>query len=184
MTSLRQAVRSLRREPALVAGVIATFALAIGANAAMFGLVTRLMLAAPPGVVDPENVARVPMTTNYPDYQRISGLSDAFASVAAVRPMTVIMGRGGDATELRAIAATGSYFGVLGSRPAMGRYFDARDDELPSGNSVAVLSHSLWQRRFAGMRDVLGRDIVLNDVAYTIIGVAPPNFSGDDIRAV
>ena len=182
--SIRLAVRSLRREPALVAGVIATFALAIGANAAMFGLVTRLMLAAPPGVADPGNVARVSMTTNYPEYQRIAGLADAFERVAAARPMNMIMGRGGDATELRAIAATGSYFAVLGARPALGRWFDARDDELPGGSSVAVLSHSLWHARFAGARDVIGRDIVLNDVAHTVVGVAPPNFSGDDIRAV
>jgi hypothetical protein len=136
MTSLRQAVRSLRREPALVAGVLATFALAIGANAAMFGLVTRLMLAAPPGVADPGAVARMPMTTNYPEYRRLAGLADAFAGVAAARPTNVIMGRGGDATELRAIAATGSYFGVLGSR----RWRDATSTRATTSCRAAAAS--------------------------------------------
>ena len=184
MTSFRLAVRSLRREPALVAGIIATFALAIGANAAMFGLVSRLMLAAPPGVSQPAAVVRVPLTTNYPEYERIADLGDAFSAAAAVRPMDMIMGRGADATEIDAIAASGSYFGVLGARPSLGRFFDARDDELPAGTNVAVLSHSFWQRRFGGSRDAIGRDIVLNDVVHTIVGVAPPNFSGDGIRAV
>ena len=184
MTSLRYAFRSLRREPALVAGVVATFALAIGANAAMFGLVSRLMLSAPPGVAEPGQVGRVPMTTNYPEYQRVAALTDAFAGVAAVRDLNVIVGRGADATEARAIAATGAYFQVLGARPALGRVFDARDDELPAGNTVAVLSHSYFNRRFGGDRSVLGREVEIDGVPFTIVGVSPPNFSGDQMRAV
>ena len=184
MTSLQYALRSLRREPALVAGVVATFALAIGANAAMFGLVSRLILSAPPGVAEPGQVGRVPMTTNYPEYLRLAALGDAFARVAAVRDLNVILGRGGDATEARAIAATGDYFQVLGARPALGRFFDARDDELPAGNTVVVLSHAFFNKRFAGDRAALGREIDIDGVPYTIIGVSPPNFSGDQTRAV
>lgn len=184
MTSLRYALRSLRREPALVAGVVATFALAIGANAAMFGLVSRLMLAAPPGVADPGQVGRVVMSTNYPEYQRVASLGDAFASVAAVRDMNVILGRGGDATEARAIAATGDYFRTLGARPALGRFFDTRDDELPAGNAVVVLSHAYFNSRFGGDRSALGREIVIDGTAFTVIGVSAPNFSGDQTRAV
>ena len=75
MNTLRYAFRSLRREPALAAGVIATFALAIGANAAMFGLVTRLMLSAPPGVGEPASLARTTMTTSYPGFERAASLT-------------------------------------------------------------------------------------------------------------
>ena len=184
MTSVRYAVRSLRREPALVAGVVATFALAIGANAAMFGLVTRLMLAAPPGVSEPELVGRMPLTTSYPEYQRVASLTDAFSGVAAVRDLTMIFGRGGEAREIRAAAATGTYFSVLGSRPALGRFFDARDDELPAGNTVAVLGHAFFESRFGGDRSALGKAIELDGVSYIVIGVAGPNFSGDNTRAV
>lgn len=184
MTSIRYAIRSLKREPLLVLGVVATFALAIGANAAMFGLVTRLMLAAPPGVADPARVGRMPMTTSYPEYQRIASLRDAFAAVAAVRDFNVILGSGGDATEARAIAATGDYFTVLGARPALGRFFDSRDDMLPAGNTVAVLSHAFFSRRFGGDRNVLGSPLRIDGVRYTIVGVAAPNFSGDNTKAV
>jgi predicted permease len=184
MTSLRYAFRSLRREPALVAGVVATFALAIGANAAMFGLVTRLMLSAPPGVTDPQQIGRMPMTTNYPEYQRVASLGEAFSGVAAARDLNMIMGRGGEAREVRAVAATGPYFAVLGSRASRGRFFDARDDELPIGSTVAVLSHAFFESRFAGDRGVLGREIELDGTRYTVIGVAAPNFSGDNTSAV
>ena len=184
MTSLRYAVRSLQREPALVAGVVATFALAIGANAAMFGLVSRLMLSAPPGIADPAQVGRMPMTTSYPAYQRLAALTDAFSGVAAARDLGMIEGRGGDAREVRAIAATGGYFATLRARPALGRFFDARDDELPSGNTVAVLSHAYFNKRFGGDAAVLGREVELDGVTYTIVGVAARNFSGDNTRAV
>lgn len=184
MISLRYAVRSLRREPALVAGVIATFALAIGANAAMFGLVSRLMLAAPPGVADPGQVGRMPMTTNYPEYRRVASLTDAFSGVAAVRELEMILGRGGDATAVRALAATGSYFSTLGATPSLGRFFDVRDDELPAGNTVAVLSRSFFDARYGGDARALGSPIELDGVTYTVIGVAARNFSGDNTRAV
>src|SRR5205823_8666860 len=92
---LQFAVRSLRREPGVAAGIVATFALAIGANAAMVGLVARLMLAAPPGVSDPDAVARLRIdvttsdgerygmsTTSYPLFRAVQGLDRAFTAVA------------------------------------------------------------------------------------------------------
>jgi predicted permease len=168
----------------MVAGVVATFALAIGANAAMFGLVTRLMLAAPPGVAEPQQIGRMPLTTNYPEYLRVTSLEDAFSGAAAARDLRMIMGRGGEAKEVRAIAATGTYFTVLGARPSLGRFFDLRDDELPMGNTVAVLSHAFFQSRFAGERSVLGQEIELDGARYTVVGVAGRNFSGDNTAAV
>src|SRR5262245_71670 len=121
------AARALRREPTLVAGVVLTFALAIGAVAAMFGLVTRLMLSAPTGVVRPDQVVRVTLnmrtddgeqftmtTTSYPYFQALAGLTDAFTAVAAVRPSDFVLGRGSEAVEVSGIAASGQYFAVLG----------------------------------------------------------------------
>src|SRR3954465_12581960 len=91
---LRFALRSFRREPGVAAGIIATFALAIGANAAMVALVARLMLSAPPGVVDPDAIGRVRIeattedgeryamsTTSYPVFRATRALGDAFAAV-------------------------------------------------------------------------------------------------------
>src|SRR5687768_2769821 len=156
---LTWATRTIRRDPALAIGVILTLGLAIGANAAMFGLVTRLMLPAPPGVADPARVARVSLslftdegeqytvsTTSYPIYRAIAARSETFSAVAAVRSGTHTVGRGADAIRVDAIEASGQYFGVLGARPAVGRFFTPADDELPAGNTVVVLSHSFWKR--------------------------------------
>ena len=191
------AARSLRRDPALAIGVILTLGLAIGANAAMFGLVTRLMIAAPPGVVDPQRVSRVALTlftdegeqytvstTSYPIFRAIAERSETFSAVAAVRSATHTVGRGADAIRVDAIEASGQYFSVLGARPALGRFFTPPDDELPVGNTVVVLSYSFWKRQFGGATDIVGNDIVLDDASFTVIGVAPPDFSGDALAAV
>jgi putative ABC transport system permease protein len=168
----------------MVVGVVATFALAIGANAAMFGLVTRLMLPAPPGVTDAAQVARLTRTTSYPRYQELAAMREAFANVAATRSVSMIMGRGAEARAVTAVAATGNYFATLGARPALGRFFTPSDDEIPAGTPVAVLSHSFWRNRFGGERSAIDRSIELDGLAYHIVGVAQPGFSGDGISAV
>ena len=194
---LRFAARSLRHEPGVAAGIVATFALAIGANAAMVSLVARLMLVAAPGVSNPETLARLQIdvtttdgeryamsTTSYPVFRAAQVLDDAFAGVAASRPGRLTTGRGADMTELSVIAATGDYFHVLGTRPAVGRFFDADDDRLPAGNAVAVLSHAYWQRRYGGSMAALGDHIVVDGIDYTIVGVASRGFTGDGVAPV
>ena len=161
--NLTYALRTIRREKGLATGVIATFALAIGANAAMFGLVGRLLLGAPPGVRDADRVARVNLqfemddgeryvatTTSYPAFQAVHSLDESFAAVAAVRTDTFTIGRGAELDEVAAITASGNYFAVLGARPHRGRFFGPSDDEFPLGNAVVVLSHRFWQRQFGG----------------------------------
>ena len=184
MRILRQALRSLGREPGLVAAVVLTFGLAIGVNAAMFGLVTRLMLGAPPGVAEPGQVARFRLTTSYPRYQEIASLTQAFTGAAAAHPRKVIFGASANASEIAAIAATGSYFQVLGARPALGRFFVQDDDQIPAGSPVVVLSHPFYRRSFGGDPSVLGSSIIIDGTSFTVIGVAQPGFSGDDLDAV
>ena len=193
----RYAVRSLRREPTFCAGVILTFALAIGANAAMFGLVERLMLAAPPGIHDAARVVRLELgfavddgqtyrmsTTSYPTFRLVATQTAAFNDVAAVSPDTMTLGQGADLTEVSVVRATGRYFAVLGVQPARGRFFGPADDAVPDGNPVVVLGHAYWQRRFAGDANVLGTQLVIDDVGYTVIGVAPRDFNGDALAPV
>ena len=191
------ALRSLRREPGVAIGIVVTFALAIGANAAMVGLVTRLMSTAPPGVTDPDALARLRVdvttadgdryamsTTSYPVFRETQRQRDAFSAVAASEPKRLTTGRGAEAVEVSAIAATGDYFHVLGARPVIGRFFGADDDVLPAGNAVVVLSHAYWQHRYAGSSNVLGAHLVVDGVDCTIVGVAPRGFSGDGIAPV
>ena len=186
------AARTLRREPGVAVGIVATFALAIGANAAMFGLVGKLLMAAPPGVRDPQSAARVllqldfgggerfnAITTSYPAFRALARAEKAFARVAAIRRDTLTIGRGAELSEVAAIAASGEYFSVLGARPLRGRFFTAADDALPAGTPVVVLTHRFWQRQFGGDTRVLGTTIDLDGDRYTIVGVAPPEFTGD-----
>lgn len=191
------ALRSFRREPSVAAGIIATFALAIGANAAMVGLVTSLMFSPLPGIVDVDVVARLRIavttpdgdrftmsTTSYPVFRAVQSRHEAFSAVAASQAVRLTIGEGVGTTEGDVVAATGDYFGLLGVRPAIGRFFGVDEDALPSGSAVAVLSHRYWQHRFGGAPDVLGSHIVVDGIDYTIVGVAPRGFTGDGISPV
>jgi predicted permease len=194
---LRYALRTFRREPVFVAGVVLTFAVAIGANAAMVGIVERLMLAPPSGVSDAGRVVRVRPgfvseagesytmeTTSYPAYEALASRADAFAAVAAERLDTMATGRGAARAEVAVVQATGSYFTTLGARPAIGSFFGPGDDLIPAGNSVVVLGHAYWRRRFASDRGVIGRELIVDDQPLTIIGVAPRGFHGAQRAAV
>jgi predicted permease len=191
------ALRSLRREPGLVAGIVVTLALAIGVTATMLDLVTRLMLSAPPGIAAPDRVARLMLeaegqggqryamsTTSYPMFQRMAERTDMFAAVAAARSSTMIFGDGESAREVQAIGASGQYFTALGATPAIGRLFGPADDALPSGSTVAVLSYGFWRNRFNSDRNVVGQAALLGGEQYTIIGVAAPDFTGDNVAPV
>jgi predicted permease len=194
---LRYAARAFRREPSFAAGVVLTFALAIGANAAMFGLVERLMLAPPPGIADAPRVVRLvtrftddagrsfPMsTTSYPVFRAVAALGAAVADAAAAYADSVTVGRGAELGEVASVAATGRYFATLGVRPALGRLIGPADDALPAGTDVAVLGYAYWQRQYAGAPSVIGREIIVDDQPLTIIGVAPRGFNGTDLAAV
>ena len=191
------AARALRREPTFVAIVVLTFALAIAANAAMFGLVNRLMLSPPPGIAYADRVARVrlwlneeggesfPMsTTSYPAFQELRASNGAFSGIAATRPDTMLVGRSPDVTRVAALGATGDYFTTLGATPALGRFFGASDDAPPAGNPVVVLGEAYWRRAYGGDRSALGRQIVIGEQPFTIIGVARAGFNGEQLAAV
>ena len=194
---LRYAFRALRREPTFVAGVVCTFALAIGTNAAMLGLVSRLMLSPPPGIRDAERVMRMQIvrqgktgdaqmmtTMSYPAFRSFAELTRAFSSVAAVKTDTVSVGRGADLEQVPAMEASGQYFTTLGVVAEAGRLFGPADDELPIGSPVAVLGNAYWKRRFGGDRSAIGRAIVVNSETFTVVGVAPSGFNGDGLGEV
>ncbi|MEP7347407.1 MAG: ABC transporter permease, partial [Gemmatimonadaceae bacterium] len=195
--NLRYALRTFRREPTFVAGIVMTFALAIGANAAMFGLVERLMLAPPPGLRDADRIVRAQLrfttesgeayemsTMSYPTFRDIASVGRAFSAVAAVKSDSVTSGRGADLSEVAVVQASGEYFAVLGAQPALGRFFGPSDDGLPDGNSVVVLSYAYWQRRFAGDASTIGREMIVDDQPFTIIGIAARTFNGADLSPV
>jgi putative ABC transport system permease protein len=197
---LRYAVRSLKSRPAFTATVIATLALGIGANAAIFTLVDALVLRPLPVphpeqlviVSDPAGVNDNNVGSPATDYvsfllyrdvrARNTVFTDMYANGGSGN-IDVKIGAGTDATaeQPRARFVTGNFFSVLGVSAYAGRTFTAAEDETPGQDPVAVLTYDYWQRRFSGSASAIGTVMRVNDVAVTIIGVTPPGFHGDII---
>ena len=197
---VRYAVRGLRMHPGFAAMVVTTLALGIGANAAMFGILDRLLLRAPAHIVDPDRLVQihthnlgstgVQTSQPYSMYKDLLvGVSD-FQDVAVATPSAVIerayypLGRGASATRVAGAQVTPSFFPTLGVRPYLGRFF--RDDEAGENNpqKFAVAGFGFWQRRFAGRRDAIGQTIELGEDRYTIVGVAPRGFTGTGLSDI
>src|SRR5215208_1407788 len=194
---LGYAARGLRREPLFTAGVIVTLALGLGANAAMAGLLDRLLLRPPPHVRDAGRVARVAVehtgrdgrpyamgTMSYPEFEDLRTLARAFEEVAAARADKVTLGSGADAAQVRAELVSGGYFRLLGTRPALGRFFGEDEDRAPAGTPVVVLSHDFWRRQFGADRAALGSTVRLDGGEFTVVGIAPRGFTGAGIEPV
>jgi predicted permease len=190
LQDLRYAVRGLKARPGFTLAVVLTLALGIGANAAMFSVVDRLLFRPPPLLRDPALVHRVNLARSYRgkefvgdgvQYQRYLDLTRwtrSFARTAEFTERSLAIGEGGDAREMQVGAVTAGFFGFFDAPPVLGRYFTAAEDAPPSGTPVAVLSYGFWQTRFGGHRDVLGQTLRIGATLYTIIGVAPRGFVG------
>ena len=196
----RSAIRGIRRNPGYTGAVVLTLALGIGLNAAMYGLLARLFLQAPPHVEDPDGIHRVWVRQRFDlgalagtvvaddemDWAEFSSLRvnpDRFTAVGgftAPRPMQ--NGRGQAAESLYVSWVTGDLFALLGAPPALGRLIAPEDDEV-AASPVAVVGNGYWQRRFAGSPEALGATVTFGDVTYEIVGVMPHAFSGPDPSA-
>jgi putative ABC transport system permease protein len=174
LQDLRYAVRGLRRAPVFAAIAIATLAIGVGANTAVFSVVDAVVVRALP-YRDPERLVSITGNTRA-EFTRVRELAQSFSDVGAWRETSVGMSRDATAEQIDAAAATPSLFATLGVAPALGRAFSS--DEQVAGNShVALLSDGLWTRRFARDRVVLGTTILIEGAPYTIVGVMPPEFS-------
>lgn len=182
------AVRGLRSTPAPVAAAILTLALAIGMNVGMVGLVARALLSPPEHVADPQNLFTVAfergegdqrarmLSTSYVTYTALRDNVAAFAGVAAWQRSETTAIINSEQVRADAMYVSGTYFDVLGAKARMGRVVQAADDRA-AADPVIVLSHAFWKSAFAG-DPVLGKRVVLNGLAYSVIGVMPPRFSG------
>jgi putative ABC transport system permease protein len=188
---VRFAFRTLRKSRGFAATVILTLALGIGANAAMFGVVDRLMFRPYAYLRDPSTVHRVYLRatyrgttstswhTEYARYLDLKRWSRSFDewSGFATRPMAVGVG---DASRERQVAAVNAtFFRFFDAPPALGRYFVAAEDTTPRGADVAVLGYGFWKSEFGG-RNVLGEVLQVGNIPATIVGVAPEGFAGVD----
>ncbi|HTL05973.1 MAG TPA: ADOP family duplicated permease, partial [Gemmatimonadales bacterium] len=187
---LRYALRGLRRQPAFSLAVVLTLGLGLGVNAAMFGIVDRLLLRAPSYLDAPDRVHRVYLVRTfdgkenfggwfqYTRFKDIERWSSKFEVAAGAALQKMAVGIGDEAREMSVSPVSASYWRLFRMRPALGRFFGAAEDTTPVGAAVAVLSYPFWQSRFGGRSDVLGQRLEIGKVEYRIIGVAPQGFNG------
>jgi predicted permease len=179
---LRYALKTFRKRPAFSVALVATLALGIGANTAIFSVVNAVLLQRLP-FADPDRLVMIwedasslgfPRNTPAPaNYQDWTGL-DVFSGVAAFDYRTRNITGNGDPEQVTALGATPNTFEVLGVTPMLGRAW-TRDEDVP-GTRVAVISYALWQRRYGGDPSIVGRQESLDGQPYTILGVMPPRF--------
>jgi predicted permease len=194
---IRWSARGLRRDVSFTAFVVAALTLGIGANAAMFGIVDRLLVSGPTHVREASRVVRLYLTTK-PQGMRQFTTNDfgnvsydlarhqakSFGAVASYDVNDVTVGEGTEARKARGGFASATLFPLLGVQPAIGRFF--RDDEnVPnSAEHVVVLGYGAWQRWFGGATDVLGTIVTIGTERYSVIGVAPLGFTGPQLGPV
>ena len=178
----RFAVRMLRKSPSFTAMAVVTLALAIGANAVVFGIMDGLVLR-PLNVPQAENLygtayGEDPGFQSYPNYVDLRDRNRSFEDLAAFNFAFVGLDTGNNPSVADGFAATGNYFDVLNVHPCLGRFFSPADERGPKSAPYLVLSYSYWHSRFQDDRNVIGRVVQLNKHPFTIIGVAPPEFRG------
>ena len=187
MNDLRFTFRQLIKNPGFTAVAVLTLALGIGANTAIFSVVDPLLVRPLP-VTEPQRLALVAQLYregrppdfdfNYPlfrDYQRENTV---FSHLTATAPTAVGLGMGGTTERQSALLVSGNYFRMLGVTAALGRTFALTEGVELDDAPVVVLSHGLWQRRFGADPQVVGRSVTVNGRSFTVIGVAPREFTG------
>ena len=187
---LKYAIRGLRSRPGFTAAVVATLALGIGANAAMFGIVDRLLFRPPDLMEDPSTAhiiytyqtsrgqERPSQVSRYVRYTDLTKWTTSFSSTAGYTQRQLAVGVGQSAREMSVAAVSSTFFGFFDAPPALGRYFNATEDQTPAGAPVAVIGYGFWQANYSGRTDVLGSKIQIGPAIYTVIGVAAPRFAG------
>jgi macrolide transport system ATP-binding/permease protein len=185
---LRYGARTLRSNPGFTAAAVLTLALGIGANTAIFSLVSAVLLRSLP-VREPERLVQVTWdrggVLSYPEYAELRDGSRTFEGrLAAWGGIVASLNAAGQTELVVGVIATGNFFEVLGVRAALGRLLSPSDDVTPGAHPVAVISHRLWQGRFNGEAGVVGRDVLLNGHRFTIVGVTPEGFNGAQLGAL
>jgi predicted permease len=187
---LTYALRGLRRKPGFASAVVVTLALGIGANAAMFGIVDRLLFRPPPMMLDPTSAHRVYVystfrgketarsPSQYARYVDLATGTTSFSLSAGHAARQMAVGTGDAAREMQVAPVTPSFFGFFDAPPALGRYFSESEDRPPAGEPVAVLSYAMWQTAYGGLHDALNKTLQIGPTLYTIIGVTPRGFVG------
>ena len=182
---IRYALRKLSRTPGFTAIAAFTLALAIGATTAIFSVIDGVLLKPLP-FRDPERVVRVTnmrdgnrQVSSVPDYLDFRKEAKSFSSISPIDNQPMNLTGGSEPERIQAARVGATFWSLLGVTPSVGRGF-APDEDAQSAGRTVVLSDGLWKRRFATDPRIVGKTIALDGNTYTIIGVAPPQFSFPD----
>lgn len=186
---LRYSLRSLLKRPGFTLVVVATLALGIGVNAAIFSVFNLLLRPLP--VREPESIARLMWeegsrrsdSFSFPAYSYIRDHNQSFSDVLAVyEEERFLLGENrpsSDPEEIVGNFVSANYFAMLGGgNTHLGRSFTTEENSVPGRDAVVVLSHGFWQRRFGSDTQLVGSSIKLNGKAFTVVGITHPEFIG------
>jgi predicted permease len=191
---LRYGVRMLLKHPGFTIVAVLTLALGIGVNTAIFTLFNATALRPLP-VKDPDRIVKIfrqdlgrtgrglaapPSRLSYSEYAGHRDNTQVFSGLAAYYEVSLTLG-GAEMGEIKGLLVTGNYFSVLGAEAAMGRTFSPEECRTPGASPVVILSHSFWQRRFGADQGLIGKTVILNRLAFTVIGVAAHDFNGIEL---
>ncbi len=179
---VRFSVRVLRKSPGFTTVAVLTLALAIGANAVVFGVLNGLILR-PLNVPQAETLYGTEYGDgsgwqSYPNYLDLRDRNRSFEALAAFNFAFVGLDTGKSPSPAGGFAVTGNYFDVLRVQPYLGRFFHSSDEHGPNSAPYIVLTHAYWHTHFQDDRSVVGRVVRLNNHPFTVIGVAKPGFLG------
>jgi predicted permease len=190
LQDLRYGLRMLGRNPGFAVVAVITLALGIGVNTVVFSVVNALLLRPLPLVEEPQRL--VVMFTgefdsvnvsSYMDYGDFAERNRSLSGFAAYKARAVDLTGEAGTTRVDGMLVSANYFDVLGVQPQLGRFFTPTDDDEPGAETVAVLSHELWQSSFGADPNVVGRTARLNGLSFTIVGVAPAGFRGVSLES-
>jgi len=191
LQDLKCALRQLRKAPGFAVTLVFVLALGIGANTTIFSFVNALLLR-PPAAAGAAHLVELMLRNaknsgiesylplSYSSYIYYRDHNQTFSGMLAFDgdPLPVSWSNGGYGQQMHGQLVSGSFFGVLGVAPLLGRDFLPEEDGVPGKHPVIVVSHSFWQQQLGADRAAIGRTLVLNGTTFTIVGVAPANFTG------
>jgi putative ABC transport system permease protein len=190
LTDLRFAFRTLLKSPAFTATAILTLALGIGANTAIFSVVDAVLLQPLPYPDSSQLIeiretqpAYPVMSVSYPNYLDWRAGQKSFEDIAAFRSDNFNLTGDSEPKRIDGVFVTASYFRVLGLPTKLGRTFAETDDRV-GGQNVVVLSEHFWRSQFAADPNIIGHELVLNDVSYEVIGVASAEISTPEDKEI
>jgi putative ABC transport system permease protein len=182
LQDFRYAIRMMRKSPGFSFAVVSILAMGIGANSAIFSVVNAALLRALP-FQDPDGLVMVNVThqkigktlASPADFIDWQSRNSVFVQLAAFRNQYYNVTEVDEPERIYGLAVSTSLFPLLNIKPAVGRAFSS-DEEKPGANPVVIVSHGLWQRRFGADPGFVGKVVKLNNNAYTVVGIMPPDF--------